>query len=116
MAAMMAPVSSKLQSLMVMAARMTASCHSSRQGLLADPVLPVMARLVQKLGRGRRRQARERFIGTKNEMYRSLEEKWRFFEDVGWRRVRRQPHGDVGANEADVIAALRDVGLAGAVV
>ena len=67
-----------------------------RRGERARPLVPMLPRPLEKVPAGRIDSAEERFILAEDQRHRPRQRKGDFIDDVGERRVGRQPH-DLGA-------------------
>ena len=82
-AAMMAPVSSKLQSLRVMAARMIVGLELERDGERAHPVEPIVAGALEELARGGIDGRLEGLVRSQDQGDRLDQRERRLVRDVG---------------------------------
>ena len=80
MAATMAPVSSKVLSLRVMAARITSSCHSKGMARSRHPLVPVGKRFHQEAAGQFADGLRYGFVGPENERYLVFQEEREFLQ------------------------------------
>ena len=72
-AATMRPVSSKLQSFSVIAARTTAACHSKRHSEMAHPIEPMIAGAIEEFAAGRVDRVAKRIVLAENEVDRPIQ-------------------------------------------
>ena len=91
MAATIAPVSSNSDIFSVIAARITASCHSSGKRQRARPAAPIAGRFLLEAA-GRVVDARgQRFVRAQDEVHRPVDHEERFGQQVAQRRIGVQP-------------------------
>ncbi len=102
---MMPPVSSKLLSLRVMAARMISSCQSYEIDEATRPVHPVVDGAVAEFPAGGLEIALERLIDAENEVQRPRDDERRLALDVGQRRVGGEADHRTIVQIANIVAA-----------
>jgi hypothetical protein len=108
-AATIAPVSSKLHILSVIAARTTADCHSNGTARLRTQASQCSRVRSRNSPTCRVDGAEERIVLAEDQRHRTGQREGDLVDDIGQRRVRRQAQDLRAADVADVIGADDDV-------